>query len=187
SKTLVTSLENFIQMYPLTETTLFQKPLNPSREKVRKPTDLQRFNGLSKNALQLNPPYNLSVMWNEQDSTLLLQWNSSSPPQKKCVVYMVRNQKDTSQVSQNKPYVFQVRSTVADTCGDSDLWSDWSDPVEWGSTGEILLSHSERCFRLFTLKMIFKKSYIYLQKSCVIIIKLFIYIQEKDHLSSSRA
>uniref|UniRef100_A0A673JXM3 Cytokine receptor common subunit gamma-like n=1 Tax=Sinocyclocheilus rhinocerous TaxID=307959 RepID=A0A673JXM3_9TELE len=96
--------------------------------------------------VQLNPPYNLSVMWNEQDSTLLLQWNSSSPPQKKCVVYMVRNQKDTSQssnvtgtsyslsqVSQNKPYVFQVRSTVADTCGDSDLWSDWSDPVEWGT------------------------------------------------------
>ncbi|XP_016100666.1 cytokine receptor common subunit gamma-like isoform X2 [Sinocyclocheilus grahami] len=100
--------------------------------------------------VQLNAPYNLSVMWNEQDSTLLLQWNSSSPTTKKCVIYMVRNQKDTSQssnvtgtsyslsqVSQNKPYVFQVRSTVADTCGDSDLWSDWSDPVEWGSTGNI--------------------------------------------------
>lgn len=47
-----------------------------------------------------------------------------------------------SQVSQNKPYVFQVRSTVAEFCGDSDLWSDWSNSVEWG-TGEILLSHSE--------------------------------------------
>lgn len=47
-----------------------------------------------------------------------------------------------SQVSQNKPYVFQVRSTVAEVCGDSDLWSDWSNSVEWG-TGEILLSHSE--------------------------------------------
>ncbi|XP_073676640.1 interleukin 2 receptor, gamma b [Garra rufa] len=94
--------------------------------------------------VQLNQPYNLSLMWNEQDGTLSLQWNSSSPLRKRCVVYMVRNQKDTSQssnvtgmsfslsqVSQNKPYVFQVRSTVHDNCGASDFWSDWSDPVEW--------------------------------------------------------
>ncbi len=112
-------------------------------------------------------------MWNEQDGTLSLHWNSSSPLLKKCVVYMVRNLKDTrqvrpeipyddhfafklptvsssslfcsqslnvtgtsyslSQVSQNKPYVFQVRSTVAEECSASDLWSDWSTPVEWGT------------------------------------------------------
>uniref|UniRef100_A0A8C1TRN8 Interleukin 2 receptor, gamma b n=1 Tax=Cyprinus carpio TaxID=7962 RepID=A0A8C1TRN8_CYPCA len=107
------------------------------------------FESLHRN-VQLNPPYSLSVMWNEQDSTLLLQWNSSYPYKGNCVVYMVRNQKDPSQtlnvtgtsytlsqVSQNKPYVFQVRSTVADDCGGSDYWSDWSDPVEWGSTGNI--------------------------------------------------
>lgn len=40
-------------------------------------------------------------MWNEHDSTLLLQWESNCPLTKKCVVYMVRilcNQKDTIQV-----------------------------------------------------------------------------------------
>lgn len=40
-------------------------------------------------------------MWNEHDSTLLLQWDSNGPLKKKCAVYMVRilcNQKDTIQV-----------------------------------------------------------------------------------------
>lgn len=42
-------------------------------------------------------------MWNEHDSTLLLEWDSSTPIKKTCVVYMVRilcNQKDTNQVRQ---------------------------------------------------------------------------------------
>ncbi|XDV37177.1 hypothetical protein PO909_006827 [Leuciscus waleckii] len=110
------------------------------------------FDSLQRN-VHLNPPYNLSVMWNEDDSTLLLQWNSSSHLKKNCVVHMVRilcNQRDTnqssnvtemsyslSQVSQNKHYVFQVRSSVADDCGSSDFWSDWSAPVEWGSAENI--------------------------------------------------
>ncbi|KAK2891210.1 hypothetical protein QQF64_007427 [Cirrhinus molitorella] len=114
-----------------------------------KHTISKTFDSLQKK-VQLNPPYNLSLMWNEQDNTLSLHWNSSSPLQTSCVVHMVRNQKDTSQsltvtgtsynlsqVSQNKPYVFEVRSTVADNCGGSDFWSNWSDPVEWGSTGNI--------------------------------------------------
>ncbi|XP_050984330.1 interleukin 2 receptor, gamma b [Labeo rohita] len=103
-----------------------------------------------KRKVQLNPPCNLSVKWNEQEGTLLLYWNSSTPLKETCVVYMVRNQKDISQttnvtgksyslsqVSQNKPYVFQVRSTVSNICGGSDLWSNWSDPIKWGSTGNI--------------------------------------------------
>uniref|UniRef100_A0A671LRX8 Cytokine receptor common subunit gamma-like n=1 Tax=Sinocyclocheilus anshuiensis TaxID=1608454 RepID=A0A671LRX8_9TELE len=111
----------------------------------RNHTFAKTFNSI-KRKVQLNPPYNLSVVWNKQDGTLSLQWNSSYPLPKNCVVYMVRNQKDTrqssnvtgtsyslSQVSQNKPYVFQVRSTVADVCSASDLWSDWSDPVESGT------------------------------------------------------
>lgn len=133
--------------------------------------------------VQLNPPCNLSVKWNEQEGTLLLYWNSSTPLKETCVVYMVRNQKDISQVrletsyddhftfklpsvsssslfcsqttnvtgksyslsqvSQNKPYVFQVRSTVSNICGGSDLWSNWSDPIKWGSTGEMLLLYSD--------------------------------------------
>ncbi|XP_067313787.1 interleukin 2 receptor, gamma b isoform X2 [Pseudorasbora parva] len=100
------------------------------------------FDSLQRYVL-LNPPNNLSLIWNENKSTLLLQWNSSI---KKCVVYMVRNQNDPSQtinvtetsyslsqVSQKKHYVFQVRSSVAVNCGPSDLWSNWSSPVEWGS------------------------------------------------------
>ncbi|XP_058654341.1 interleukin 2 receptor, gamma b [Onychostoma macrolepis] len=111
----------------------------------RNHTFSKEFDSLHR-TVQLNPPYNLSVVWNEQDGTLSLQWNSSSPLQKTCVVYMVRNLKDTRQfvnvtrtsyslshVSQNMPYVFQVRSTVADACGGSDLWSDWSTPVESGN------------------------------------------------------
>ncbi len=43
-------------MYPLKETTLFQKNSIPSREKVRKQTDLQHFNGLSKNACESTLP-----------------------------------------------------------------------------------------------------------------------------------
>ncbi|KAK7141440.1 hypothetical protein R3I93_015552 [Phoxinus phoxinus] len=115
-------------------------------------TIITRFDSLLGN-VRLNPPYNLSVMWNEHDSILLLQWDSSGPLEKKCVVYMVRilrNQKDInqspnvtgmsyslSQVSQNKHYVFQVRSSVVDECGPSNFWSDWSAPVEWGSAENI--------------------------------------------------
>ncbi|XP_067242482.1 interleukin 2 receptor, gamma b [Chanodichthys erythropterus] len=101
--------------------------------------------------VQLNVPYNLSVKWIEHNSTLLLQWNSTTP-KNNCVVYNLRNQKDATQlstnvtevksysltqVSRNKHYVFQVRSTVAGVCGSSDLWSDWSPPVEWGSAENI--------------------------------------------------
>ncbi|XP_051716083.1 cytokine receptor common subunit gamma isoform X1 [Ctenopharyngodon idella] len=104
-----------------------------------------------KSLVQLKAPYNLSVKWNEHNSTLLLQWNSSTTLKDNCVVYNVRNQKDETQlsanvtkksysltqVSQNKHYVFQVRSTVSGLCGSSDLWSDWSPPVEWGSAENI--------------------------------------------------
>ncbi|XP_051505921.1 interleukin 2 receptor, gamma b [Myxocyprinus asiaticus] len=112
----------------------------------------QVFESLKK-YVQLNPPYNVSVTWDEQNSTLLLQWkNSTSIP--KCVVYMVRYLIDTNihggqtqysnvtetsfrlhMVSKNKRYVFNVRSTVNGVCGPSDYWSNWSAPLEWGGTG----------------------------------------------------
>lgn len=40
-------------------------------------------------------------------------------------------------------YEFQVRVRMSSTCGQSELWSEWSEPVFWGSmkknndTGEI--------------------------------------------------
>lgn len=54
--------------------------------------------------VQINPPYNLSVVWNKQDGPLSLQSNRSSPLPKNCVVCMVRNQKDTRQVRQEMSY-----------------------------------------------------------------------------------
>ncbi|TRZ02019.1 hypothetical protein DNTS_024180 [Danionella cerebrum] len=85
-------------------------------------------------SVQLNPPFNLSLTWSEQSGTLLLVWISTAPLSKNCVVYMVRNQNEPAQ---SKRYVFQVRSTVADSCGSSDLWSDWSDSVTWSGTGSV--------------------------------------------------
>lgn len=35
--------------------------------------------------------------------------------------------------SSNSQYELQVRSKVDDTCGASLFWSDWSEPVVWGS------------------------------------------------------
>ncbi|XP_043112394.1 interleukin 2 receptor, gamma b isoform X2 [Puntigrus tetrazona] len=129
---------------PLQDPKLRFTEFSTNRSAARNHTFSKTFHSLRRE-VQLNPPYNLSVVWNEQDSTLSLQWNSSSPLQN-CVVYMVRNQKDTRQpinvtgtsytqspVSQNKSFVFQVRSTVSELCGGSDLWSNWSTPVEAGT------------------------------------------------------
>ncbi|KAG1929171.1 interleukin-5 receptor subunit alpha [Pimephales promelas] len=129
-----------------------QKPLETTVFTEGNHTIKTRFDSLWRNVL-LNPPYNLSLMWNEHNSTLLLQWDSSAPLTKKCAVYMVRivsNQKDAnqlskvmgksfslSQVSKNKHYVFQVRSSVDEYCGRSDLWSNWSAPVEWGNAENV--------------------------------------------------
>lgn len=34
-------------------------------------------------------------------------------------------------------YEFQVRVRMSSTCGQSDLWSEWSEPVFWGSMKKI--------------------------------------------------
>ncbi|KAI7802002.1 putative cytokine receptor common subunit gamma, partial [Triplophysa rosa] len=107
----------------------------------------QAFESLSK-YVRLNPPYNLSVVWFEQNSTLVLQWKKSTNIGNKCMVYMVDQQTDTNQyfnvtesscslplVSQNKQYAFRVRSTLSDNCRPSDLWSNWSTWVKWGNGG----------------------------------------------------
>ncbi|XP_052006271.1 interleukin 2 receptor, gamma b [Xyrauchen texanus] len=115
-------------------------------------TTSQVFESLNR-YVQLNPPYNVSVTWYEQNSTLLLHWKNSTSISK-CVVYMVRYLTDTNlhgvqtqyanvtetsfslhMVSKNKRYVFNVRSTVAGVCGSSDYWSNWTAPLEWGGTG----------------------------------------------------
>lgn len=46
--------------------------------------------------VQLNPPYNLSMEWLEQSSTLVLQWKNSTNINNMCLVYMVHQQTDTN-------------------------------------------------------------------------------------------
>ncbi|XP_055034410.2 interleukin 2 receptor, gamma b [Misgurnus anguillicaudatus] len=109
----------------------------------------QDFDSLQR-YVQLNSPYNLSVVWFEQNSTLVLQWKNST--RNKCAVYMVHQQTNTNQekytnvtgtsyspshISPNKHNVFRVRSTVSDNCGPSDFWSNWSATVEWGTAENI--------------------------------------------------
>ncbi|KAF7206224.1 transcript variant X2 [Nothobranchius furzeri] len=98
-----------------------------------------------KKKVKLNPPTNVTVKIGS-DSNLWFYWNQSTP---RCVDNQVRfriNNKpwDSTHVpserlsycinlpSSNSRYEFQVKSKITESCGDSDIWSDWSDPVAWG-------------------------------------------------------
>uniref|UniRef100_UPI003AAF352C cytokine receptor common subunit gamma-like n=1 Tax=Centroberyx gerrardi TaxID=166262 RepID=UPI003AAF352C len=95
---------------------------------------------------KLNPPTNLTVK-NGTDSNLCVYWNHTAPIN--CVDSEVRyrtnnNKWATSQLGSGKQnycinlpsssslYELQVRNSIADSCGRSG-WSDWSQPVFWGS------------------------------------------------------
>ncbi|KAM9728594.1 cytokine receptor common subunit gamma-like isoform 2-T2 [Menidia menidia] len=96
--------------------------------------------------VKLNPPFNLSVQ-NGSDFNLWYYWNQSYGS---CVEHEVRHRKnqrnwETSMVFNGKQnycinlpsstsrYELQVRSRISDSCGESMFWSDWSEPVVWGS------------------------------------------------------
>ncbi|XP_069842011.1 cytokine receptor common subunit gamma isoform X2 [Dendropsophus ebraccatus] len=112
----------------------------------------QRFSTIKFDKLQdwvkMDPPSNLHVQ-NTSSLELLLTWNQSFgsfPP--RCMTYQVRHQnmassewtvKDASSKSFTLPsydprqiYTFQVRSQINIHCGNSKLWSDWSQAVAWG-------------------------------------------------------
>ncbi|XP_034746971.1 cytokine receptor common subunit gamma-like isoform X2 [Etheostoma cragini] len=99
-----------------------------------------------KTKVKFNPPTNLTVQYGA-DSNLWLNWTQTSP---NCVESQVRyriNKGDwaPSFVSLGKQnyclnlpsrsslYELQVRSKMGYSCGDSIFWSDWSEPVVWGS------------------------------------------------------
>ncbi|XP_051793722.1 cytokine receptor common subunit gamma-like isoform X1 [Acanthochromis polyacanthus] len=99
-----------------------------------------------KNKVKLNPPSNVTVK-NGSDSNLWFYWNQTKS---QCVESEVRY-KINDRTEQRFPvsngvqsyginlpssssrYELQVRSRVDDTCGQSIFWSDWSEPVVWGS------------------------------------------------------
>ncbi|XP_046716402.1 interleukin 2 receptor, gamma a [Silurus meridionalis] len=100
--------------------------------------------------VKLNAPYNVSVVWG--DPSLWIQWNITSPTKLLCQESEVRyriNGQDWRVNSgiENKftvpfpntqtQYEFQVRVRMSSVCGESELWSEWSEPVFWGSMKEI--------------------------------------------------
>ncbi|XP_005727864.1 cytokine receptor common subunit gamma-like [Pundamilia nyererei] len=106
-----------------------------------------------KNRVKLNPPTNLTVL-NGSDFNLWFYWNHTSPARLHCVESEVRfrtnnNNWGFSKVSPeiqkyciNSPsgssrYELQVRNRIDEGCGSSDFWSDWSEPVFWGSNSSI--------------------------------------------------
>lgn len=97
-----------------------------------------------KRRVKLNPPFNLTVKLGS-DSNLYCYWNQTDPIcEENEFRYRINNREwDASIVSSrscaiNLPiatslYEVQVRGRVSDHCGQSFNWSDWSEPVLWGS------------------------------------------------------
>ncbi|XP_026129580.1 cytokine receptor common subunit gamma-like [Carassius auratus] len=98
-----------------------------------------------KEYVKLNPPFNLSVM-EKKDTELWLYWNNSKNDS--CIESEVRHRTDNNPWKNTTPsrrttfslpfpakkrYEFQVRARIESSCGESKFWSDWSEPVYWGS------------------------------------------------------
>ncbi|NXO25276.1 IL2RG protein, partial [Cisticola juncidis] len=92
-------------------------------------------------------PVNLTVH-NMSNNQLQLTW-ATPYPKEKCLEHAVKykSNKDTSwtellangdvfslsSVDYEKSYTFYVRSKISRYCGTTELWSEWSVPVIWGS------------------------------------------------------
>ncbi|XP_028322063.1 cytokine receptor common subunit gamma-like isoform X2 [Gouania willdenowi] len=99
-----------------------------------------------KSRVLLNPPTNLTVTYGS-DLNLWYYWNQTKRDCVKSQVrYRINHSNWTShQVSRGRQnysinlpsrsnlYELQVRSKLGDYCGESEFWSDWSEPVIWGS------------------------------------------------------
>ncbi|XP_041865151.1 cytokine receptor common subunit gamma-like isoform X2 [Melanotaenia boesemani] len=98
-----------------------------------------------KSRVKLNPPANVSVK-NGSDFNLWFYWNQTNPACEESEVstrkneqpweYSVVNGKNSYCInlpSTTSRYEFQVRSKIGSSCGESTFWSDWSEPVVWGS------------------------------------------------------
>ncbi|NXL95853.1 IL2RG protein, partial [Alectura lathami] len=99
------------------------------------------------NLVKPEAPVNLTIR-NTSSNQLQLTWNSPYP-KAHCLEHAVqyKSNKDTSwvehrvkgdifsfpSVDYEKYYTFQVRSKINIYCGSTQLWSEWSLPVFWGS------------------------------------------------------
>ncbi|XP_037544198.1 cytokine receptor common subunit gamma-like [Nematolebias whitei] len=95
-----------------------------------------------KNRVKLNPPTNVTVQ-NGSDFNLWFYWNQTATCVEREVRYRINNNKwehtivpdDSYYInfpSSSARYELQVRSKMAEMCGGSIFWSDWSEPVVWG-------------------------------------------------------
>ncbi|XP_056911438.1 cytokine receptor common subunit gamma-like isoform X3 [Takifugu flavidus] len=97
-----------------------------------------------KNKVKLKPPSNLTVKMGS-DSNLWYYWNQSDPScEENEVRYRINNREwDNSSPhsrsfcinlpSSSSLYELQVRGKLSSKCGESIFWSEWSEPVLWGS------------------------------------------------------
>ncbi|XP_070839777.1 cytokine receptor common subunit gamma-like [Chaetodon trifascialis] len=98
-----------------------------------------------KSKVKLNPPTNLTVKMGS-DSNLWFYWNQTTSCVESEIRYRTKNKNwDNNRIysgvqsycinlpSSSSRYELQVRSKLEKTCGDSLFWSDWSEPVVWGS------------------------------------------------------
>ncbi|KAL0147526.1 hypothetical protein M9458_057175, partial [Cirrhinus mrigala] len=94
---------------------------------------------------KLYPPFNLTVV-EKKDSELWLYWSTAKD--NSCIESQVRFRTDDNVWKTTTPgvrtsfslpfplkkrYEFQVRARIESSCGESIFWSDWSEPVYWGS------------------------------------------------------
>ncbi|XP_017344275.1 interleukin 2 receptor, gamma a isoform X1 [Ictalurus punctatus] len=102
-------------------------------------------------SVKLNAPNNVSLLLSETE--LWIYWNVTSNAKDQCqerevryrinsnnwIIYS-RTMGNTFNVpfpNARSLYEFQVRVRMSSTCGQSDLWSEWSEPVFWGSMKKI--------------------------------------------------
>ncbi|XP_030212352.1 cytokine receptor common subunit gamma [Gadus morhua] len=101
-----------------------------------------------KTKVKLNAPVNLTAM-NSSDLNLWYYWNYTCNTN--CIESEVRHRingkewktilREKNEYCINLPsnsylYELQVRGRIPDKCGESEIWSDWSPPVFWGSMRE---------------------------------------------------
>ncbi|XP_052446121.1 cytokine receptor common subunit gamma-like [Carassius gibelio] len=98
-----------------------------------------------KSYVKLSPPINLSVV-EKKDTELWLYWDFTK--NSGCFESEVRYRTDNNVWKNTAPgprtsfslpfpskkhYEFKVRARIQSSCGESKFWSDWSEPVYWGS------------------------------------------------------
>ncbi|XP_030066157.1 cytokine receptor common subunit gamma [Microcaecilia unicolor] len=135
-----------------------------------------------------NPPVNLTIR-NISRNQLALSWKAEY--KNDCLEFLVRfkSTTDTLPTEQNvntfdfsypsvdpeKQYTFQVRSKINKYCGNSVIWSEWSDAITWGknattpgasdvdfSVPTMLLTTMVSVFFLFVLFFVIRRERVWL-------------------------